>query len=100
LVVYPKTIEKHLREELPFMATESLLMAGIAAGGDRQHLHEVIRVHSQAAANRVKQEGLSNDLLGRLASDPAFANVSVTDIMAPEQYLGRAAEQVTEFDER
>jgi adenylosuccinate lyase len=97
LVVYPKTIEKNLREELPFMATESLLMAGVAAGGDRQHLHEVIRVHSQAAANRVKQEGLSNDLLERLASDPAFANVSVTDVMAAEQYVGRAAEQVTEF---
>jgi adenylosuccinate lyase len=97
LVVYPKTIEKNLREELPFMATESLLMAGVAAGGDRQHLHEVIRVHSQAAANRVKQEGLSNDLLERLASDPAFSKVSVTDVMAPEQYVGRAAEQVTEF---
>ncbi|MCU0707648.1 MAG: adenylosuccinate lyase [Pirellula sp.] len=97
LVVYPKTIEKNLREELPFMATESLLMAGVAAGGDRQHLHEVIRVHSQAAANRVKQEGLSNDLLERLASDPAFAKVSVTDVMAPEQYVGRAVEQVAEF---
>ena len=97
LVVYPKTIEKNLREELPFMATESLLMAGVAAGGDRQHLHEVIRVHSQAAANRVKQEGLPNDLLERLADDPAFAKVSVSDILAPEQYVGRAPEQVREF---
>jgi adenylosuccinate lyase len=97
LVVYPKTIDKNLREELPFMATESLLMAGVAAGGDRQHLHEVIRVHSQAAAARVKQEGLANDLLDRLATDPAFANVSVRDVLAPEQYTGRAAEQVKEF---
>jgi adenylosuccinate lyase len=97
LVVYPKTIEKNLREELPFMATESLLMAGVAAGGDRQHLHEVIRVHSQAAANRVKQEGLANDLLERLAGDPAFAHVSVSELLAPEQFVGRAPEQVQEF---
>lgn len=97
LVVYPKTIDKNLREELPFMATESLLMAGVAAGGDRQYLHEVIRVHSQAAANRVKQEGLPNDLLERLAGDPAFAGVSVSDVLAPEQYVGRAPEQVREF---
>ena len=97
LVVYPKTIERNLREELPFMATESLLMAGVAAGGDRQHLHEVIRVHSQAAALRVKQEGMPNDLLDRLAGDTAFANISVTDVMAPEQYTGRAEQQVHEF---
>jgi adenylosuccinate lyase len=97
LVVYPKTIERNLREELPFMATESLLMAGVAAGGDRPHRHEVIRVHSQAAALRVKQEGMPNDLLDRLAGDPAFANISVTDVMAPEQYTGRAERQVHEF---
>ncbi|MCY2999982.1 MAG: adenylosuccinate lyase, partial [Planctomycetota bacterium] len=97
LVVYPKTIERNLREELPFMATEWLLMAGVAAGGDRQPLHEVIRVHSQAAALRVKQEGMPNDLLDRLAGDPAFANISVTDVMAPEQYTGRAERQVHEF---
>ena len=97
LVVYPKTIERNLREELPFMATESWLMAGVAAGGDRQHLHEVIRVHSQAAALRVKQEGMPNDLLDRLAGDTAFANISVTDVMAPEQYTGRAERQVHEF---
>ena len=97
LVVYPKTIERNLREELPFMATESLLMAGVAAGGDRQHLHEVIRVHSQAAALRVKQEGMPNDLLERLAADPAFEKISVADVMAPEQYTGRAQRQVEEF---
>jgi adenylosuccinate lyase len=97
LVVYPKTIEKNLKEELPFMATESLLMAGVAAGGDRQHLHEVIRVHSQAAALRVKQEALPNDLLERLAADPAFADVAIDDVLAPEQYTGRAERQVAEF---
>jgi adenylosuccinate lyase len=97
LVVYPKTIEKNLKEELPFMATESLLMAGVAAGGDRQHLHEVIRVHSQAAALRVKQEALPNDLLERLAADPAFADVAINDVLAPEQYTGRAERQVAEF---
>ncbi len=97
LVVYPKTIAKNLNEELPFMATESLMMAGVAAGGDRQELHEVIRVHSQAAATRVKQEGLSNDLLDRLAADPAFAGVSVRDVLLPEQYTGRSSQQVHEF---
>ncbi|MFN7625819.1 MAG: lyase family protein, partial [Pirellula sp.] len=97
LVVYGKTIEKNLLEELPFMATESLLMAGVAAGGDRQHLHEVIRVHSQAAALRVKQEGLANDLLDRLAADPAFAKVSISDVLSPAQYTGRAERQVSEF---
>jgi len=79
------------------MATESLLMAGVAAGGDRQHLHEVIRVHSQAAAQRVKQEGLANDLLDRLADDPAFVNVAVRDVLDPQHYTGRAAQQVAEF---
>jgi adenylosuccinate lyase len=78
-------------------ATAAWLRAGGAAGGDRQHLHEVIRVHSQAAALRVKQEGMPNDLLDRLAGDPAFANISVTDVMAPEQYTGRAERQVHEF---
>jgi|LakMenEpi03Aug12_release.lakeMendotaPanAssembly.Ray.scaffolds.fasta_scaffold35188_3 adenylosuccinate lyase len=97
LVVYPKTIAKNLAEELPFMATESLLMAGVAAGGDRQELHEVIRVHSQAAALRVKQEGLSNNLLELLSQDPAFAKVNVQDVLAPEQYTGRAEQQVYEF---
>lgn len=97
LVVYPKTIAKNLAEELPFMATESLMMAGVAAGGDRQELHEVIRVHSQAAALRVKQEGLPNNLLELLSQDPAFAKVNVQDVLAPEQYTGRAEQQVYEF---
>ena len=97
LVVYPKTIEKNLREELPFMATESIMMAGVAAGGDRQELHERIRVHSQAAAQVVKQEGLPNDLLQRLGKDPAFAKISLEAVIDPRAYVGRAPEQVDEF---
>ena len=73
LVVHPKVIEKNLRDELSFMATEEILMAGVRAGGDRQLLHERIRVHSQEAARRVKDEGESNDLIERLKGDPAFA---------------------------
>lgn len=97
MVVYPKTIEKNLREELPFMATESIMMAGVAAGGDRQELHERIRVHSQAAAQVVKQEGLPNDLLQRLGEDPAFAKISLQAVIDPRAYVGRAPEQVDEF---
>ena len=75
LVVYPQVIARHLREELPFMATENILMAAVAAGGDRQELHERIRQHSQAAAANVKQQGGDNDLLDRLARDSAFAGL-------------------------
>ena len=74
LVVYPQVIARHLHEELPFMATENILMAAVAAGGDRQELHERIRQHSQAAAAVVKEQGGANDLLERLAGDPAFAS--------------------------
>ena len=97
LVVYPQVIAKNLAEELPFMATENLLMAAVAAGGDRQELHEVIRRHSQAAAAAVKQAGQPNDLLARLAADAAFAKVNVTAAMDPAQYIGRAPQQVDEF---
>lgn len=97
LVVYPQVIAKNLSEELPFMATENLLMAAVEAGGDRQQLHEVIRLHSQAAAAVVKQEGKPNDLLLRLAADAAFARVDVNAAMAPSQFIGRAPEQVDEF---
>jgi adenylosuccinate lyase len=72
-------------------------MAAVEAGGDRQQLHEMIRRHSQAAAAAVKQEGKSNDLLARLAADPAFAGVNVNAAMAPAQFIGRAPEQVDEF---
>jgi adenylosuccinate lyase len=97
LVVYPKTIARNLNEELPFMATESIMMAGVAAGGDRQELHELIRQHSQAAALQVKQEGASNDLMQRLAADPAFANASLDAALDPLAFVGRSPEQVDEF---
>jgi adenylosuccinate lyase len=97
LVVYPKVIAANLEEELPFMATENILMAAVQAGGDRQELHERIRRHSQEAAQRVKQEGRANDLLERLAGDPAFAKVDMVSVMRPEQFVGRAPQQVDEF---
>eukprot|EP00173_Palmaria_palmata_P000717 Plantae.Rhodophyta-Palmaria_palmata.ctg1358.p1 GENE.Plantae.Rhodophyta-Palmaria_palmata.ctg1358~~Plantae.Rhodophyta-Palmaria_palmata.ctg1358.p1 ORF type:complete len:297 (-),score=79.19 Plantae.Rhodophyta-Palmaria_palmata.ctg1358:286-1059(-) len=99
LVVHPKVIAKHLNEELPFMATENILMAAVRAGGDRQTLHENIRVHSLAAGARIKEEGLSNDLLDRIAADPAFASVKDTlgDILDADKFVGRAPEQVDEF---
>jgi adenylosuccinate lyase len=97
LVVYPQVIAKNLAEELPFMASENLLMAAVAAGGDRQDLHERIRRHSQEAARVVKQEGKANDLLDRLSKDPAFAKVNVRAAMEPSQFVGRAPEQVNEF---
>lgn len=97
LVVYPKVIEKHLGEELPFMATENILMAAVAAGGDRQELHERIRQHSQDAAREVKQKGQPNDLLQRLGSDAAFQNIDLPAALDATKYTGRAAEQVDEF---
>ena len=97
LVVYPKTIEKNLREELPFMATESILMAAVAAGGDRQELHEHIRVHSQAAAYEVKAEGRPNDLMQRIADDPAFKGIKLDELLEPIEFVGRAPQQVDDF---
>jgi adenylosuccinate lyase len=97
LVVYPEVIARNLREELPFMATENILMAAVAAGGDRQDLHERIRQHSQAAAAEVKQRGKSNDLLERLSGDKAFAGVDLTAAVDPAKLTGRSSEQVDEF---
>ena len=97
MVVYPKTIAAALDAELPFMATEEILMAGVRAGGDRQALHESIRDHSQAAAARVKQEGLPNDLLDRLRADQAFSKVDLADVMDAKKYVGRSPEQVDAF---
>ncbi len=97
LVVYPQVIEKHLREELPFMATENILMAAVSAGGDRQDLHERIRRHSLAAAAVVKQQGGENDLIERLRTDAAFAKVDFDDTVDPQRFVGRAPEQVDEF---
>ncbi|GAB6188061.1 adenylosuccinate lyase [Thermopirellula anaerolimosa] len=97
LVVYPRVIARHLSEELPFMATENVLMAAVAAGGDRQELHERIRRHSHAAAAVVKQEGKPNDLIERLKADPAFSAVDFSAELDPRRFVGRAPEQVDEF---
>lgn len=97
LVVYPRVIERNLRAELPFMATENILMAAVAAGGDRQELHERIRQHSQAAGAVIKNQGGRNDLLERLAADEAFAAVDFDAVVDPSQFVGRAPEQVDEF---
>jgi adenylosuccinate lyase len=97
LVVHPKVIERNLREELPFLATEEILMAGVRAGGDRQVLHERIRVHSQEAARRIKDEGASNDLFERLKSDRAFAAVDLASALEARKFVGRAPEQVDAF---
>ncbi|MCH9652995.1 MAG: adenylosuccinate lyase [Planctomycetes bacterium] len=97
MVVYPKVIEKHLNEELPFMATEEFLMAGVAAGGDRQDLHELIRVHSQAAGAEVKVHGGQNDLIERLQKDPAFSKCDLNSALDARKYIGRAPEQVDAF---
>ena len=97
LVVYPKTIAARVAAELPFMAVENILMAAVKAGGDRQDLHEAIRRHAQAAANRVKQEGKSNDLLDRLKRDPLFREVDIDGHVAPAAFIGRAPQQVEAF---
>ncbi len=97
LVVYPKVIEKHLNEELPFMATEEILMAAVQAGGDRQELHEQIRVHSLEAAKQVKEKGLQNDLIDRLSNDPGFQNVDINQALDGKRYIGRSPEQVDQF---
>ena len=97
LVVYPQVIAKHLREELPFMATENILMAAVAAGGDRQTLHESIRQHSQAAAAVVKEQGGENDLITRLKADKAFAAADIDAAIDPAKLTGRSTQQVDEF---
>ena len=99
LQVWEKVIARHINAELPFMATENLLMEAVKHGGDRQQLHEVIREHSMAAARRVKAEGLDNDLLERLRSDPAFAAVKddFDRIIDPAAFIGRAPQQVEAF---
>ncbi|HBO46068.1 MAG TPA: adenylosuccinate lyase [Planctomycetaceae bacterium] len=97
LVVYPRVIAANLAAELPFMATENILMAAVAAGGDRQELHERIRRHSQAAAQVVKEQGRPNDLIERLAGDQAFAGVDLASTLDPAAFVGRAPEQVDEF---
>jgi adenylosuccinate lyase len=97
LVVYPRAIQAAVMAELPFMATEEILMAGVRAGGDRQHLHELIRRHSQVAAKQVKELGKPNDLLDRIAADPAFANFDPRKVVDPTKFIGRASQQVEQF---
>lgn len=97
LVVYPNVISAHIAAELPFMATENILMAAVKAGGNRQKLHEKIRVHSQAAAEQVKKFGKPNDLIERLKEDSAFAKVDFKKVLKPDDYVGRAPQQVDEF---
>jgi len=99
LVVYPKVIERHINEELPFMATENILMAAVKRGGDRQDLHERIRQHSMAAGARVKADGLGNDLLDRIAADPAFGlhADALDQLLDATAYIGRSVGQVVEF---
>ena len=99
LVVYPKVIEKRLMSELPFMATENIMMDAVKAGGDRQELHERIRELSMEAGKNVKEKGLDNNLLELIAEDPAF-NLSLEDLqktMDPSRYVGRAKEQVEAY---
>ncbi len=99
LVVYPKMIEKHLLEELPFMATENIMMEAVKKGGDRQELHERIRVHSMDAGKVVKVDGGANDLLQRIAADPAFGMTleELEAVMEPKNFVGRAPSQTQEF---
>ena len=96
-VVYPEVIRQRLCEELPFMATENILMDAVRAGGDRQELHERIRQHSQQASRVIKEQGGANDLLERLAGDAAFAGIDLQAAVLPSRFIGRAAEQVTQF---
>lgn len=99
IVVYPKMIEKHLNEELPFMATENIMMAAVKKGGDRQELHERIRVLSMEAGKVVKVDGGENDLVDRIAADSMFSltKEEILAEMKPEKFVGRAPEQVVEF---
>ncbi len=107
LVVHEATVRKNLMAELPFMATENILMACVKAGGDRQHYHELIRQHAQAAGMRVKQEGADNDLIERLKADKNFAStrhggplkadIDFDDVLDPMKYVGRSIEQTERF---
>ncbi len=99
LVVHPQVVARHLREQMPFLATEEILMAGVAAGGDRQDLHERVRVHARAAIHAVRAEGRDNPLLALIAGDPAFARVkdALPTLMDPARFVGRSAEHVDAF---
>ena len=97
--VYEKVIRQRVMNELPFMATENIMMDAVKKGGNRQELHEKLRVHSQAAARVVKEEGGRNDLVERIAADPAFmvTREEIEAILQPEKFIGRSKEQVEEY---
>ena len=99
LVVYPKVIRQHINAELPFMVTENIIMEGVKRGGDRQELHEKIRVLSMEAGNTVKVEGKPNDLIERILKDASFnlKEKDVEGIMDPALYVGRSPQQVDDF---
>ena len=99
LVVYDKVIRARVMNELPFMATENIMMDAVKKGGNRQELHEKLRVHSQAAARVVKEEGGTNDLVDRIAADPAFmiTKEEIQAILKPEEFTGRSSQQVDAF---
>lgn len=99
LVVYEKIISKHISEELPFMATENIIMEAVTKGADRQQMHEHIRQHSMDAGIRVKQEGMTNDLLKRIAEDPEIPlnEDEIISLMNPKEFIGRASQQTEEF---
>ena len=97
--VWPNVIAKRVAAELPFMATENILMAAVKAGGNRQELHEAIRVHSMEAAKQIKEFGQDNDLIERIKNDPAFSSIKdrIDSIVNPHDFIGRAPEQVEEL---
>ena len=99
LVVYPKVIAQRLNRELPFMATENIMMQAVKKGGNRQQLHERLREHSMAAAKVVKEEGKENDLIDRIANDPAFqlTREEIEKVLVPSNFVGRSVHQVEEF---
>lgn len=99
LVVYPKVVHQRVMRELPFMATENIMMSAVKKGGDRQVLHEQLRVHSQMASKVVKEEGGENDLIDRIAADSLFqlGKDEIQEILDPKNFIGRAPQQVTEF---
>jgi adenylosuccinate lyase len=99
LMVWPNVIRARIMQELPYMASEVILMACVTAGGDRQHLHEKIRLHAVAAATRVKDEGAANDMLERVAADADFAAVhdQLDSLVDPNRFVGRAPDQVREY---
>jgi adenylosuccinate lyase len=99
LVVYPKVVESRIMKELPFIASENIMMGLVKKGGDRQEIHEKIRVHSIAAGKRVKEEGLENDMIERICNDPTLDITleEIKEILVPSKYIGRCVEQVENF---